>query len=129
MPEYLMADLNANHYIFGYTRSNDKGKIIKELIDRNIANYLGPDFPTLVGRSTKPDMILSNRHGFRNIAIEPGVITTSDHIPIKIKLFTKAILKDIQPRKNYSKTNWTRYKEIIEEKITNSLEVKYGYLT
>ena len=118
MPVYLMADINANHHIFGYRRPNDKGKIIKELIDRNIANYLGPDFPTLVGKSTKPDMILSNRHGFSNIAIEPGAITTSDHIPIKIKLSTKAILKDIQPRRNYSKANWTKYKEIIEEEIT-----------
>ena len=88
------------------------------MLDHNVANYLGPDFPTLVSKSTKPDMILSNSHGFLNIAIEPGGITTSDHIPIKIELSTKAILKDIQPRRNYSKANWTRHKEIIEEEIS-----------
>ena len=109
MPVYFMADLNANQQIFGYASSNNKGKNIKELIDHNIANYLRPDFPTLVGKSTKPDMILSNRRIFLNMAIELGGITTSDHILIKKKLSTRAIMKDIQPRRDYSKANWTRY--------------------
>ena len=42
--------------------SNQRGVLIADLISRNIAKYLGPDFNTLanVVGTGKPDMVLSN---------------------------------------------------------------------
>ena len=118
MPVYIWQILMLiNRLFFGHGRSNNKGKIIKELIDQDIANHLGLDFPMLIGETTKLDMILSNRYGFLNIVMEPGGITTSDNVPIKIKVSTRAILKYRQPRRDYSKANWTNYKEMIDEEI------------
>ena len=67
---------------------NNKGKIINDLINRNIVRFLGPDFPTLVARNGKLDIINANREASLNITIKPGHITSSDHIPIQVTLST-----------------------------------------
>ena len=117
IPVYFMGDINANHAILGYNRENNKGKIVKRLIDDNIAKHLGPEFNTLVGKKGKPDIVLSNKIAHLNISIEEGSLTTSDHIPMIITLATKPIIKSIQKRRNYKKANWERYKTVVTEKI------------
>ena len=121
VPVYLMGDLNAHHQALGHNYADQKGNIIKNLMDRDIVAFKGPDFPTIVGKKGKPDIVLGNRYAFLNLAISPGQLTTSDHIPIIIILSTKAIIKDKEPRKNFKKANWEKYKEIIERE-TNSDE-------
>ena len=58
MPVYMAADLNANHQITGYNYVDNKGRIIKDLIDRNIIKYMGSEFPTMVSKKTKPAVVL-----------------------------------------------------------------------
>ena len=109
IPVYFMGNLNANHTMFGYQQNNNKGRAIKDLINRNIINHLGPDFSTLIGRQGKPDVVLSNKKAYLNIAIEPGKLTTSDHLPLIIRISTKPIIKSIEKRRSFNKANWERY--------------------
>ena len=118
MPVYMAADLNAHHQIMGYQYVNNKGRIIKELIDRDIIKYMGPDFPTLVGKQTKPDVILANRQAFFNVSINPGTLTTSDHLPINITISTKPIIKEQKTRFNFKRANWEKYQELISDNTT-----------
>ena len=100
-PVYLLGDLNAHHPMFGYRYTDVKGREISNLINRNIVSYLGPEFPTLVAANTKPEVVLGNRHAFYNIIITEGEITTSDHLPIIVKLSTKAIVKDFAEKSKF----------------------------
>ena len=118
IPVYFIGDMNAHHPTLGYRYTDNKGKIIQELIDRNIAKHLGPDFPTLIGRNGKPDIVLSNRHNFLNMVIEAGSITSSDHLPLIIRISTKPILKEKQSSLNYKKADWEKFQKTIEENIT-----------
>ena len=116
IPVYIIAGLNPHHQILCYTRVNNKGRMTKDLIDRNIARYLGPDFPTLIGKNTKPDAVITNRISYLNISIQPGDITTSDHLPIVITILTRPIAKENQPKFYFKKSNWQKF----QEKISNN---------
>ena len=95
IPVYFAGDLNAHHQAFGYSSTDNKGRILKDLINKGMIKHLGPEFPILVGKSTKPDIILGNKYPYLNLAIEEGSITTSDHLPIVIKINTKPIFKKL----------------------------------
>ena len=50
------------------------------------------------------------------MAITEGDITTSDHIPIIVKISTKPIIKEIKKTKDFKNVDWDRFRDIIEEK-------------
>ena len=108
IPVYLVGDLNARHHFIGHRRSNHAGEVINDLIERNITVYLGPDFNTRIGANgiSRPDIILRNRHGFLNYAVDEGDLTTSDHLPVVFTLATIPIVQTCPPRKLYKRTNW-----------------------
>ena len=114
IPTYLIGDINAQHQMLAYTYVNNKGRIIKSYVDNNKLKHFGPDFPTLVRRNGRPDIVLGNRWTHLNMLIAPGSLTSSDHLPIHIKLSTNAIIKDIKKVYNFKKANWDKYKNIIE---------------
>ena len=122
MPVYLVGDLNARHQFIGHSRRNHAGEIINDLIERNITVYLGPDFNTRIGANgiSRPDIILRNRHGFFNYAIEEGDLTTSDHLPVVFTLATTPIVQTCSPRKLYKRTNWDN----VKEKLVEDMEIK-----
>ena len=111
-PVYLIAGLNVAHSFIGHSSNNDTGKIINNMIRKNVINYMGPDFNTRVGVNgiSKPNIILKNRQGFFNYSIREREITTSDHLQMIRKLSTTALVKESPPRRLYSKTNWVRVK-------------------
>lgn len=117
IPVYLLGDLNANHELFGYNRSNMKGDIIKDLIDRGHTIHKGPFFNTLVRQKGRPDIVLVNRYDFLDTEIIQGDVTTSDHLPIEMLISTKPIRYEKKKIKDYGNTNWDMYKQKIEEKI------------
>lgn len=61
---------------------------------------MGPYFATYHDRNsdTTPDIILCNDKTYRNILIEPGPLTTSDHNPILCKITAKPIEISTTPR-------------------------------
>ena len=97
---------------------NNKGTLLKELVERHNMKYLGPDFPTLVKRNGRPDAISGTKWAHFNITIKPGELTSSDHIPLYIKISTRAIPKETVNKFNYKKANWDKYKRIIESNTT-----------
>ena len=103
--------------MFGYQYTDLKGREISNLINRNIVSHLGPEFSTLVAANTKPDVVLGNRHAFCNIIITEGEITTSDHLPIIVKLSTKAIVKDFAEKSKFKNADWDKFKSIIDREI------------
>ena len=121
-PTYLFADLNANHQMLGYTHANYKGTVIMDMINRGLATHMGPEFNTLVNRRGRPDILLCNRHHNLNTAIIEGDITSSDHIPIVIKLATVPILKESKKIKDYKNVDWEEFKIKIENKIIRQKE-------
>ena len=59
----------------------------------------------------------SNKNVFFNYAIIQGKLTSSDHLPIIIKLSTKPIVKTRQEKYKFTGANWDLSKERIEMKI------------
>ena len=111
MPTYFFADLNARHRVFGYNDNNNMGKALEELIRRNILTYLGPEFKTFITRAhaTSPDIALGNRFAHLNITIQQGPITTSDHIPMYIRLATKPIASKKVKTWKIHKADWGKF--------------------
>ena len=86
MPVYIIGDLNTQSPITGYNYFNNKGRILGGLMTDDTLKYVGPDFSTFVHRNGHPDAILANKWAFLNVAIHGGNVTTSDHIPVIVKL-------------------------------------------
>ena len=91
------------------------------LMNNNKVNFIGPEFPTFLSHNaaTTPDIVLTNNKTFHNISLKPGPVTPSDHIPIIIKITTKAITIPTIPKININKTNWEIFKEDIATNIIN----------
>ena len=113
---YFAGDINANIPALGYAGYNNNGRVIKRLIERDKIKLMAPDFHTLIHMRGKPDMVFSNKLAFLNYAILQGKLTSSDHLPVIIKLSTKPIVKEGQTRYKYKTANWELFKEKIEEK-------------
>lgn len=113
LPVYLFGDLNARHVALGHPSNNAFGRYIFDLIRRNLLTFLGPDFHTFIGqaRPGKPDILLSNRFHSYNYSLTQGPLTTSDHLPVILKLSTKAILVPTPPRHNLKQANWDLFQE------------------
>lgn len=119
IPVYMLADLNANHPILGYTHTNTKGRQIQHLLTQNTIQHLGPHFPTFLchTNATTPDIILANNNIYHNINISQGPLTASDHLPIVMTIATKPIPIPIPPRPNFKRANWNRFKQDLTEKL------------
>ncbi len=66
---------------------------------------------------SKPDKVLTNKHNNLNTLIEPGDITTSDHIPIILTISTEPILKKKGEAYNYNKADWEVFQSILNKSI------------
>ena len=94
IPTYLVADLNARHIQFGHGSTNARGRLLLNYIRRDIITLLGPEFKTYIGTTGTgtPDMMIGNRWANLNVSLTQGPITTSDHLPIYMKIATKPII-------------------------------------
>ena len=84
----MAADLNARHHFIGHTDNNQTGNVLNSLIQRGLVTYLGPDFNTRVAnqRVSRPDITLKNQRAYMNYSIREGKITSSDYLPIIMKI-------------------------------------------
>lgn len=121
-PTYILGDFNARHHIFGNKNTNNVGKSLDTLIRAGRLKYLGPDFYTYLGHRTTstPEKIFTNNKAFLNYYIQPGPITTSDHIPIIFTVSTSPIQIETKRRFTMSKANWEGFKQdLIQHQIPN----------
>ena len=117
VPVYLAGDINAHIPALGYAAYNNNGRTIKRLVEQDKITILGPNFRTFIPRNGKPDMVFSNKNSCFNFAITLGKLTSSDHLPVIIKLSTKPIVKTGQEKYKFTEANWDLFKEKIEMKI------------
>ena len=94
-PTYILADLNAKHHTLGDNNINTVGIVIKNMMDINTLNHIGPNFSTFIttNSQTTPDIILSNKHTYQNYYAERGPVTASDHLPIILTIAASFIKK------------------------------------
>ena len=117
-PVYILGDFNANHRAWGNSRTDDRGKALNTLINRNLLTHLGPEFITYIhprGRGT-PDLVLGNQKIHLNIAISQGPLTTSDHIPVIVQLATKPIIIEWKTTYKMKKADWPEFQRILTQK-------------
>lgn len=109
--------------MLGYQTNNLMGKVITKLIRQGKLTHLGPDFPPFYSRhsSSTPDIVLGNNKTKHNIAINPGPLTESNHIPIIITLTLKAITKKIPTMPNVKQADWNNFTEEIRREMTNNI--------
>ena len=120
VPVYTLADLNVRHRFLSHGYNNDAGRILNNMINQDLAVFVGPDFNTRVGQDglSRTDTILRNRCAFLNHSIREGDLTTSGHIPVVFTVSTTAIIREATKKKQYKKTNWDRFKRMVENDIT-----------
>ena len=123
IPSYIFGDFNAKHTALGHNNDNPVGLRIKELIDRNLVTFMGPDFPTYIARtgSGKPDILLTNRHHNLNYSLQQGDLTTSDHLPIILTLSSSPIYVATPLRHDLKHANW----DLFKDNITTQLDTGY----
>lgn len=90
---YFTGDLNTYHHSFGHNKNNNVGIQLTNLTNFNLIQYFGPDFNTYVTLRGlgKPDLFMGNSNISFKYTITRGNLTTSDHLPIIIKLSTTPI--------------------------------------
>ena len=121
-PCYLLADLNAHHSTFPHhSAPNHLGMYLyREYTSKGRLNRLGPSEPTFYAhnseRGTAPDIILANRHTYHNHFHEVLPASTSDHLPIKLTISTKPIMKIVKGE-NRKRANWDEYSDHIKNQI------------
>ena len=122
-PSYILGDLNAKYPVFGDNHSNNVGIGLKTMIDNNLLQHLGPNFPTYFSTTTcsTPDLILGNKNIYHNHMIEQGPATASDHIPIIFTITTKKITIPTTPRYCFKNVGWELFQSTIEYTINEAV--------
>ena len=128
-PVYMLADLNARHPTLGHRDRNTKGKQIAHIRHRTL-HHIGSHFPTYYAHNTAttPDIILTNYRTHHNTHITQGPLTSSDHIPIIMKISTAPIQTPIPPRPCFAKANWEEFKNYISQNMEDNATVENGTL-
>ena len=116
-PVYFIGDINARSSILGHRNNNVVGRSVAHLIELGLAKRHYCGFPTYIGynASSNPDIMLSNKAAYHNVHLEPGPQTTSDHVPLVVKVSTNPIAIPIEPRKQFTHANWTNYREELQQ--------------
>ena len=126
IPVYLLGDLNAHHPAICSkdSQSNPVGRQLVNLIERKNLEVLGPNFPTRTDyrSSTIPDKVIANQHITYNYHIKPGPQTSSDHIPVVMRISNNLIQIPIMPRRQYTKADWEGFKEHLESIPSNTTD-------
>lgn len=121
-PLYIMGDLNAKHRFLGHTSDNQVGRGLQRFKQLNKLAHFGPNFPTYINQrsGTTPDIIVSNNRTFHNVIIEPGPLTSSDHLPVLVKITAHAIKEPTPPSLIYSRANWDKFKKVVQNQLINN---------
>ena len=118
-PTIIVADCNSHHQMFGHNSTDRLGRILYKFTQDKNLQFLGPHFNTyfLGTHKGKPDLIFVNNQ-FLQLAThitEGERSIASDHIPIHITFSSNPIAIPSQPRFNYNRANWPKFREHMEE--------------
>ncbi len=119
VPTLILGDFNGTHTQLGNRTNNTVGNSLVSLINQGSLIHLGPQFPTYISHNaaTTPDRVFTNKHNYLNTFIEPGNITTSDHIPVILTVSTTPIYIKTKEILQYKRADWDKFTEILNEKL------------
>ena len=82
-----------------------------DYVRRDMITVIGPDFKTFIGatRTGTPDIVIGNRWANLNISMTQGPVTTSDHLPVYIKIATKPIVIESRKRLRLKNADWEKF--------------------
>ena len=106
-PVVITGDLNARHSTLGYSTTNQVGRDLIDYFRRQTAQHIEPHFPTYYGplSATSPDIVITNQAFHLAHSITPGLLTSSDHIPLIIDI-SSPIMSPTLPTYSFHKTDW-----------------------
>lgn len=113
LPVLFAGDLNARHQLLGLANNpNPAGELVAHHLQHGNVTHNGPDFQTFITTRSAgtPDIVLTNDRWIHNLNIQPGPITTSDHLPIIITVSAAPIQVPITPVFNKKQANWDNFK-------------------
>ncbi len=107
----------------GYSIKNSVRKGLEKLINQGILNFLRNNFPTFYARnsSTTPDIILTEKKVYYNTIITELPITTSDHIPVILKITANAITQPSPQPPDLKNANWEFFKDTVDNTIISKI--------
>lgn len=121
-PTFILADFNASHTNFNHPHCDPHGRQLNTIHNLKNLRFLGPDFYTFYAsthqgtRRGRPDLVLANRQTLQfHHHLSPGPLTGSDHTPIILRISTNPIFIPSPPRPDYKNTDWTSFKNTLEQ--------------
>lgn len=118
----LSGDWNSKHRSFGCRADNPRGGHLLTSLKNVGASTISDGFPTYypTDPNKQPDLLdfFVIRNVSRNyLAVGSEIELNSDHIPIKLALHHKIILKKRNQITN-NRTNWDKFRELVNKKVT-----------
>lgn len=120
-------DYNAKHCFWGSRIQNHRGKQPYNVIQSSRLSFLSSGEPTYWLKQKTPDLLdFCVTKGLpNNLAIVKSCFDlTSDHSPIIINLFTKAVTKTCHPVLCNNKTDWNSFREMLKESLHFNISLK-----
>lgn len=122
-------DWNCKNVRWSSRITNVKGKNLEEAINNIGGNFISPGKPTYfppLGSNKQPDCI--DFFAFNNINIENKVAcdvldVKIDHAPVTLTIFTSPILVNKPPRLVSFRTDWDKFRKLLNEKINNDVRI------
>ena len=117
-PSYVLADLNANHPMWGYRATSRSGLQLVGLMGAGKFERLGPEFDTWFGGrggKGRPDVVLANMRTYLHYRIWNGGWTSSDHCMLVLDISASPIQTPMKTRYCMKKSNWSGYREHMSE--------------
>lgn len=125
-PRIIMGDMNAYSYMWGATYTDQRGKILEEILDQFNLCLLNDGDPTRfninTGESTPLDLTICDGDVFSSLTWQKMHYTyNSDHYPIIIENNQNNENTPHIPKWNLKKADWILFSQYIEENIPNCL--------
>jgi hypothetical protein len=115
----IAGDLNCKDQMWYCKRGNRDGRLLRDFCESRPIRILFPDSPTFYPPKGNPsilDIVLAKGcHTLSNV--EALSLLSSDHIPITFTIGGPVTL-NVKISLNYSKANWSKYKEHINNHIS-----------
>lgn len=131
-PRFLAGgDYNAKHQAWGSRLTTTRGRELLKAMAINNCTHLSPNQPTYwpTDRNKIPDVLdFFIAKGIASIytRVEASLDLSSDHIPVLLTLSSEVLNKE-KPLSLYTrKTNWTTFKETINDKVDLKTPLKNG---
>jgi len=122
----ILGDLNAYSTVFGALTTDNRGKLLEELMDEHSMVALNTGAGTYVRRTgvvSHLDISMANYNIARvaNWSVSNDTLG-SDHLPVIIKLNEPAIVEEVAiPQWSYSRADWDNYKAACRSLLTSDI--------